>query len=189
MKNVSIHMVLLCAAALVSGCAGYTWGTSVPEEFRTVAVPVFENLTEVSEMGPIVTQYTLREFQREGSFKVVRSADAAIEVQGVVRRASRAVASYDRTGALRANEYRYIVSADVTFVDKRNGKVLLERKGITGETTFLTQNDLLTGQKNAAARIAQDIARQVVNEAVALPFKRSARRSGKGTGAVEGVQK
>ena len=71
--------------ALLSGCAGYTWGTSVPEEYRTVAVPVFENLTEVSEMGPTVTQYTLREFQREGSFKVVRPDDAAIEVQGVIR--------------------------------------------------------------------------------------------------------
>ena len=184
MKNVLLH-VALCAAALTSGCAGYTWGTSVPEEYRTVAVPVFENLTEVSEIGPIVTQYTLREFQREGSFKVVRPSDAAIEVQGVLRRISRGVASYDRTGSMRANEYRYVVFADVTFVDKRNGKVLLERKGITGETTFLTQNDLLTGQKNASARIAQDIARQVVNEAVALPFK----RSGKGYGAVEGVQK
>lgn len=184
MKNVILHMAL-CSAALLSGCAGYTWGTSVPEEYRTVAVPVFENLTSFSELGPIVTQYTLREFQREGSFKVVRPSEAAIEVQGVVQSMKRGAASYDRTGSLRASEYRYVVSADVTFVDKRNGKVLLERKGITGETTFLTQNDLLTGQKNASARIAQDIARQVVNEAVALPLGRGC----KGTGAVEGVQK
>jgi hypothetical protein len=56
---------------------------------------------------------------------------------------------------------------------------------VQAETTFLTQNDLLTGQKNASARIAQDLARQIVNDAVALPFVRS--RSG--TGAVEGVQK
>jgi hypothetical protein len=63
--------------------------------------------------------------------------------------------------------------------------VLLERKGLKGETTFLTQNDLLTGQKNAAARIAQDLARQIVNEALALPIRGNC----KGTGAVEGVQK
>ena len=63
--------------------------------------------------------------------------------------------------------------------------MLLEHKVIQADTTFLTQNDLLTGQKNAAARIAQDIAVQVVNEALALPFVRSRR----GTGAVEGVQK
>lgn len=180
MKKAFITFVL-GGVALLSGCAGYTWGTSVPEEFRTVSVPVFENLTEVSELGPIVTQYTLREFQREGTFRVARPADAAVEVQGALRMMDRKGVSYDRGRGMRATEYRYVIVADVSFVDKRNGKVLLEKKGIVGETTFLTHNDLLTGQKNAAARIAQDIARQIVNEATAIPFD--------GDGRVEGVQK
>lgn len=180
MKKALVTFVL-GSVALLSGCAGYTWGTSVPEEFRTVSVPVFENLTEVSELGPIVTQYTLREFQREGSFRVARPADAAVEVQGALRVMDREGVSYDRGRGMRATEYRYVIVADVSFVDKRNGKVLLEKRGIVGETTFLTHNDLLTGQKNAAARIAQDIARQIVNEATAIPFD--------GDGRVEGVQK
>ena len=184
MRTVVLGLAL-GSIALLSGCAGYTWGTSVPEEYRTVAVPVFENLTEVSEMGPTITQYTLREFQREGSFKVVRPDDAAIEVQGVIRKMTRLGIAYDRARGMRASEYRYEILVDVTFVDRRKGKVLLERKGLQGETTFLTQNDLLTGQKNASARIAQDLARQIVNEALALPLK----GDGKGTGAVEGVQK
>ena len=175
----------LLAVTLLSGCAGYTWGTSVPKEYRKVSVPVFENMTTASEIGPIVTQYTLREFQREGSFKIVRPDDAAIEVQGIIRSASRGGVTYDRGEGMRASEYRYTVVADVTFVDKKNGKVLLERKGIKGETTFLTNDDLLTGLKNASFRIADDIARQVVNDALALPFP----GDGKGTGAVEGVQK
>ena len=183
----TFFVMALGALALAAGCAGYTWGSSVPSEYRTVAVPVFENLTEVAEMGPSVTQYTLREFQREGSFKVMRPGDAAIEVQGVIRNMVRGGVAYDRGRGMRATEYRYMIIADVSFVDKLTGKVLLERKGITGETTFLTQNDLLTGQKNATARIAQDIARQIVNEAVALPFPRGGAK--KGTGAVEGVQK
>ncbi len=185
MKSI-LYAAAIGALAFVSGCAGYTWGTSVPQEYRTVAVPVFENLTEVSELCPIVTQYTLREFQREGTFKVARPGDAAIEVQGSLRKMLRGGVSYDRAMGMRATEYRYVIVADVTYVDKVNGKVLLERKGIHAETTFLTQNDLLTGQKNAASRIAQDLARQIVNDAVALPFVRTGRRR---TGAVEGVQK
>jgi hypothetical protein len=78
-----------------------------------------------------------------------------------------------------------LIVADVSFIDKKNGKILLERKGIRGETTFLTQNDLLTGQRNASFRIASDIARQIVNEAAAIAFP----GNGTGTGAVEGVQK
>ena len=86
---------------------------------------------------------------------------------------------------MRTAEFRYMIVADVTYVDKRKGKVLLERKGLTAETTFLTQDDLLTGQRNAAQRIASDLGRQIVNEALSLPFVHSQ----KGTGAVEGVQK
>ena len=175
----------LLAVTLLSGCAGYTWGTSVPKEYRKVSVPVFENMTTVSEIGPIVTQYTLREFQREGSFKIVRPEDAVIEVQGVLRSMAREGVAYDRGRGMRASEYRYVVVADVTFVDKKNGKVLLERKGIKGETTFLTNDDLLTGQRNASFRVADDIARQIVNEALVLPLSDGEER----TGAVEGVQK
>ena len=182
MKKVLLPVALACAAFL-TGCAGYTWGTSVPKEYRKVSVPVFENLTNVSELGPIVTQYTLREFQREGSFRIVRPGDAAIEVQGILRGMERGGVSYDRGQGMRASEYRYMVVADVSFIDKRNGRVLLERKGIRGETTFLTQEDLLTGQRNASFRVASDIARQIVNDALALPL------SGDGTGSVEGVQK
>jgi hypothetical protein len=184
MRSILLPVALL-AAALLSGCAGYTWGTSVPKEYRKVSVPVFENMTAVSEIGPIVTQYTLREFQREGSFRIVRPENAAIEVQGVLRSMRREGVAYDRGEGMRASEYRYVVVADVTFVDKKNGKVLLERKGIKGETTFLTNDDLLTGQRNASFRIADDIARQIVNDALALSFP----GDGKGTGAVEGVQK
>ena len=184
MRSILLPVALL-AAALLSGCAGYTWGASVPREYRMVSVPVFENMTTVSEIGPIVTQYVLREFQREGSFRIVRPEDAVIEVQGVLSSMSREGIAYDRGQGMRASEYRYVIVADVTFVDKKSGKVLLEKKGIKGETTFLTNNDLLTGQRNASFRIADDIARQVVNDALALPFP----GDGKGTGAVEGVQK
>jgi hypothetical protein len=181
--------VFVSAAAslsmLIAGCANYEWGSPVPQEFRTVAVPVFENSTPVSELGPIVTQYTLREFQRNGTFKISRVGDAAVEVQGVLKKASRGALSYDRSSEMRATEYRYTVCADVTFVDKKNGNVLLECRNLKAETSFLVSDDLLTGQRNAAARIADDLAKQIVNEALSIRYN----GSGKGSGAVEGVQK
>lgn len=165
----------------IGGCANYDWGTSVPAEYRTIAVPVFENTTEISELGPMVSQYVLREFQREGTFKIARAGDAAVEVQGVIAKFTRFGMAYDREMGSRVSEYSYTVTADVTFVDKKRGKILRECRGLQAETTFLTQDDLLTGQKNAAARIAGDFARQIVNEALAIRYPSA--------GAVEGVQK
>ena len=158
--------------AAFAGCSSYRWTSSVPEELRTVAVPVFENRTSSSELGPIVTQYTLREFQREGTFSIRRSGESALEVQGAIVKASRVVAAFDRSYGSRASEYRYMVTAEVSLINKDTGKVLMNNRRYVAETTFLTRGDLLTSQRDAAARIAQDFARQIVDDVTSFDYER-----------------
>lgn len=170
--NNSLYRIALIAfaAAGICGCASYMWKSSVPDEYRTVAVPVFENRSDAAELGPIATQYTRREFQREGTFKLKRAGDAAIEVQGVIVSAHRWALTYDRSLGSRASSYRYTVKAEISVIDKKTGKVLVDNRKYTAETSFLAQNDLLTGQRNAAARIGQDLGRQIVDDVTAWSF-------------------
>ena len=156
--------------AAFAGCSSYRWTSSVPEELRTVAVPVFENRTSSAELGPIVTQYVLREFQREGTFSLRRSGNSALEVQGVIVKASRDPAAFNRGYGSRASEYRYTVTAEVSLINKDTGKVLLNNRRYVAETTFLTRGDLLTTQRDAAARIAQEFARQIVDDVTGFPY-------------------
>ena len=156
--------------AAFAGCSSYRWTSPVPEELRTVAVPVFENRTSSAELGPIVTQYTLREFQREGTFSIRRSGDSALEVQGSIVKASRDPAAFNRGYGSRASEYRYTVTAEVSLINKNTGKVLLNNRRYVAETTFLTRGDLLTTQRDAAARIAQDFARQIVDDVTSFDY-------------------
>ncbi len=173
-------------ALMIAGCGTYRWTSRVPEELRTVAVPVFENQTMSAELGPMISQWTLREFQREGTFKIRRTGDSSIEVQGIITKASRRGVAFDRSYGLRASEYRYIVEAKVSIINKKTGKVLQENRPYIAETTFLTQSgDLLTGERNAAARIAQDMARQIVDDVLAYPYN----KQDSGSGKIEGVQK
>ena len=116
---------LAALALLLAGCSSYRWRSSVPEELRSVAVPVFENRTSSAELGPIVTQYVLREFQREGTFSIRRSGSSALEVQGSIVKASRSAAAFDRGYGSRASEYRYTVTAEVSLVNRDTGKVLM----------------------------------------------------------------
>ena len=164
-----LSSVILMLAVCV-GCSSYRWTSSVPEELRTVAVPVFENRTSSTELGPIVTQYTLREFQREGTFSIRRSGDSALEIQGSIVKASRDAAAYDRNYSSRASEYRYTVTAEVSLINKDTGKVLMNNRRYVAETTFLTRGDLLTSQRDAAARIAQDFARQIVDDVTSFDY-------------------
>ena len=164
-----LSFVVLFLAAL-AGCANYRWTSSVPEELRTVAVPVFENRTSSPELGTIVTQYVLREFQREGTFAIARSGSSALEVQGSIVKASRDPAAFDRGYGSRASGYRYTVVAEVSLINKDTGKVLMNNRRYAAETTFLTRGDLITTQRDAAARIAQDFARQIVDDVTAFPY-------------------
>lgn len=164
----SLVLLTLC------GCAEYRWTSRVPDELRTVAVPVFENRTKAKELGSIVTQYVLREFQREGTFAIRRTGAASIEVQGALVKAERLAVAFDRGYGMRAKEYRYAVTAEVTFVNRETGKILRENVPYRAETTFLVQGDLLTGQQNAAARIAAELARQIVDDVLSYPYNRPA---------------
>ena len=156
----------------LTGCTSYRWTSSVPKELRTVAVPVFENRTSSAELGPIVSQYVLREFQREGTFAIRRAGDSSLEVQGVIVKASRDPAAFNRGYGSRASEYRYTVTAEVSLINKDTGKVLLNNRRYVAETTFLTRGDLLTTQRDAAARIAQEFARQIVDDVTSFDYER-----------------
>ena len=158
---------LAAAAALLSGCAGYSWTPDVPDAKRTVSVPAFENRTAYAEFGATATKHVLREFQREGTFKIRRTGDSALELQGTVTRVTLNGIDYDRGYDRRASEYRMKVYIECSLIDKAENKVLFDNRRFTGETTFLSQRDVLTGQRNASDRLAADVARQIVDGVLA----------------------
>ena len=173
-------LVPAAALSLLAGCLGYSWTSSVPDAMRRIAVPTFENRTTYAEFGATATKQTLREFQREGTFRIGRVGDAALELQGTVTKVSLNGIDYDRGYDRRASEYRMRVTVTCSLIDKAHDKVLFNDRAFTGETTFLAQRDLLTGQRNASDRLAADLARQIVDGvlahfAVQSPDARAAR--------------
>ena len=162
--------LLILPVVLACGCASYRWTSSVPVEIRTVAVPEFQNQSRLAELGPMTTQYTLREFQREGTFSIRRSGDSSIEVQGVIKKVDFKPISFVRGYGMRAGEYRCFATLEASLIDKDNGKVLLDNRSYTAETTISVQNDLLTAQRNAVPRLAAEFARQIVDDALNYPY-------------------
>ena len=79
----------LLTAVLAAGCASeYSWTSKVPPDMRSVSVPVFRNESEVTELGAVVSRQLLREFQREGTFRIAAAGDGAVEIQGVIKQAA-----------------------------------------------------------------------------------------------------
>jgi len=152
------------AAFALAGCAGYRWTSPVPSDMRTVSVPTFRNESDMVEIGAVATRQVLREFQREGTFKIASADDAAIEVQGVVKSASAARIHFKRTANMRAYEQRLVVSADVSIIDRRSGKVVVDNRRYVAETTYFSDTDIATARRDASGRAAEDLARQIVDD-------------------------
>lgn len=159
------------AAVVLSGCGtSYSWRSSVPESARTVAVPTFRNESDVVELGAIASRQVLREFQREGTFKIRMAGDAAIEVQGVIKSAGSDVNAYDRRTGLRLSAYKMTATVEVSVIDKREQKVLVDNRKYVATADFTAGQDLTTAKRSASGRLMEDLARQVVDDVLNLKW-------------------
>jgi len=157
-------MVVGLAAVVLCGCGtSYSWRSSVPQGVRTVSVPTFRNDSDVAELGAIATRQVLREFQREGTFAIRKTGEAALEVQGVVKSAKSSLTGYDRGGNLRLFSHKFKAVAEITVVDKRTHKILVDNRQFKAETSFASGQDITTAQRDASGCLAEDLARQVVD--------------------------
>lgn len=159
-------MMLLLPLSLLTGCKSYVWKSSVPADMRTVCVQTFRNETDVTELGSVAARQILREIQREGTFKIAVGQNAAVHVQGVLKKSSLSSMTYRRESYARGREYHFEVSAEVSFVDARSGKVLVDNRAYTAETSFYSGNDIVTSRRDASGRLAEDLARQIVDDLV-----------------------
>ena len=154
-----------------AGCAGtYSWQSKVPERMRTVAVPVFRNESSVTEFGSIATRQLLREFQREGTFKVAPVDACALEIQGVVKRVNVDMLGYNRRAGLRIANYDIFAEVEISVVDKTSGKLLVDNMIYNAKATFIANDDYATSRRDASGRLAEDLARQVVDDVLDMKW-------------------
>lgn len=169
-----ISKTFLAAALLAcaTGCSTYRWTSDVPKDRRAVFVATFRNESGVTELGNVVTRQVLREFQREGTFRISAPDGCALEIQGIVSGdgLSRVVSSA-RDYSNRRKERRFTAEAVVSFIDRKTGKVLVDNRRYVGRTTFYGDRDVLTLQRDASGRIAEDIARQILDDALTLKWE------------------
>lgn len=168
MRTAAMWLVVALAAA---GCAtDYSWRTKVPVGMRSVSVPVFRNESEVTELGAVSARELLREFQREGTFAVARPGDGAIEIQGIVKNAKSSTSVYNRGRGARFSDIALEAKVEISVIDKKRGKVLVDGRVYTCRTTFVDNEDFMSSRRDASGRLAEDLARQVVDDVLGLKW-------------------
>ncbi len=151
---------------LLGGCAGYQLGPATPGYLRqvhSIAVPTFTNTTLVPRIEVLLTGTVIKQFQQDGTFKIVNAdvADAILkgEIVGVNRSPARSV----RGNVLSTTEFNLNVTVKYTLMG-RDGKVLGSPGAVGGGTSFFVGSDVSTDQRQALPLAAEELARHLVSQ-------------------------
>ncbi|MFO7535192.1 MAG: LPS assembly lipoprotein LptE [Kiritimatiellia bacterium] len=158
--------LLLIACVLLSGCAGYQYGTSLPNNYRSICVKTFENKTGEPNMEFAATQSAMREFQSDGSLEISEAGTADLILQATLAEATFEAVRFAKNRTNTADEYRMTVSAIITLVNRKTGTVLIAKRKVVGETSFRSVGDSQQARLSAQPLVSQDLAHQIVKNVV-----------------------
>jgi outer membrane lipopolysaccharide assembly protein LptE/RlpB len=159
-----VALALLAAAA--GGC-GYSFRGTLPSHVQTVGVPVFVNRTREPGVESIITRAILQAFATNGRLRVVRPADADAVLDGEVTGYGVQAIAFDET--LNVQQYRLVVTLNLTLRDVRQNTILLQREGVTEQADFRVLGPVaatIAREETALSQAAAEIARSVVSLAI-----------------------
>lgn len=156
-------LTVLCLAALLSGC-GYKLGEIRPtpmRSVRTLAVPTFKNKTYEPRVEVILADTTIKQFQEDGTYPIVSddTADAILycTLNKIERHSVRSV----QNNVLATAEFEITLRVAYQVVDRVTGVILMEGN-VSGNSSFFSDNDLQTTERQAIPVAAKNIAVDLV---------------------------
>jgi outer membrane lipopolysaccharide assembly protein LptE/RlpB len=155
----------LLLAYLFGGCAGYHVGPATPAHLRqihSIAVPTFGNTTLVPRIEVLVTSTVIKQFQQDGTFRIVNQDQADAVLKGEIVAVGRSPARSVRGNVLATTEFNLTMAVKYTLVG-RDGKVLAPGQ-VSGATSFFVGSDVSTDERQALPLAAEELARHLVSQ-------------------------
>lgn len=162
-------VLLLLLAAAVAGCWYNTTGRS-GANVGDIYIPFFQDQTtgaRATDLGTRITERVVDEFERDRSIRVYRAetdrTEAQKELTGTVRRFQESVLTRDpnQTG----EEYRVVVTCQITYRDLTNDRVLWQDSNVFGDGNYqLSEGD--AGFDRALNECLQEIVDKIVDKTI-----------------------
>ena len=152
-------------AFLLGGCAGYKLGPAKPAylaQVHSIAVPTFGNITLSPRIEVLVTNTVIKQFQQDGTFRIVNEDQADAVLKAEIGAVGRAPARSVRGNVLSTTEFALSLSVKYSLVG-RDGKAITGG-GASGNTSFFVGTDVATDERQAMPLAAEDMAKQLVSQ-------------------------
>ncbi len=153
---------------LLAGGCGYTMGGNLPPHVKTIAVPVFRNLTQQPAIEDVMTSAVVNAFANTGRLKVVPVQQADSILEGEVVEYNVESIAYD--SSINAQVFRLRVRLNIQFRDVRNNTMLWRQEGLEERSDFRAWGDvsqtISQERLGAATQAAVEIGRRIVSLAL-----------------------
>ena len=151
--RLSSVMILVTLVAVLSSCGYHTTpvGGIVPENVKTIAIPVFINSTNEPYVDVEITRAVVEEFLTDGRLQVVSLETADVVMLGRVVRFDLTPMSY--TVDSYVQQYMANISVNVSIEEAKSHKVLWQENGLS--TVFVSTYPVSIGDITAT-KIAKD---------------------------------
>ena len=158
---------------VLSGC-GYTTGSLLPSNYRTLHVEPFANKVEfvnensrnlyVPLMEVKVRTAVIDRFQLDGHLRLSDSDKSDLTLKGNLIAFQRDDLRTDQNQNVQ--EYRLRIMVSLTMVDNTTGQVLWKESSFAGESTYFTSGPQAKSETAALNDTLTDLSRRVVERPI-----------------------
>jgi len=163
-----VRILLLAAPVCVclTGCLGYHIGPAKPNYLRDVhaiAVPTFENKTLMPRVEVLVTDTVIKQFQQDGTYRIVSGDRADATLKGEISRITRSPARSVAGNVLATSEFNLSMHVKWRLVGP-DGKNLGPQGEAVGTTSFFVGTDVTTDERQALPLATEELANRLVTQ-------------------------
>ncbi len=159
----------VCLVSFGAGCSGsgegYRIGSLHDTSVRTIAVPMFENLTYANGLEARLTEAIITEIHHKTPWRVVPTAQAQTTLEGTITDSSLRTLSTER-GYVEQNAY--VITVDFSWSDNARGEAKVVRHGFRGVGSFVPAQGvgepIEIGEREAIAELARDIVAELASD-------------------------
>ena len=153
------------ACALLGGC-GYKLGEIRPTPMRSVrnlAVPTFKNKTYEARVEVLLADTLIKTLQEDGTYTIVSEDNAEAILNCTLTRIERSSLRSVQSNVLATAEFGLRLDIAYQVSDRVTGSIL--KKGrVNGDTSFFSNTDLQTAERQAIPVAARNAAVKLTTE-------------------------
>ena len=167
MRRPSALLILPIALAALAGCGYHTLGaaTHLPQDVKTLSVPVFATRTNSNRTEIVMTSAVIREFATRTRLRVTpsQSSDPDVTLHGTILTQTVAPLTYN-SETQQSSSYLITIVVAVTL-KARDGRILYQNNNYVFRQQYQATTDLATFLDESPAavdRLSRDFARALV---------------------------